>query len=115
MSKYMQLTVHVHPYYKKSLKEVYPEISRNLSYLNEALLEEGPSLFDIVGRIDKLFYDIEGKLPFREILLKHREKLRKLHEEVQEHIVDWNLAKADQALYQIEDIFDEIEWESEGV
>ncbi len=40
MSKYMQLTVHVHPYYKKRLKEVYPEISRNLSYLKETLVEE---------------------------------------------------------------------------
>ncbi len=64
MSKYMQLTVHIHPHYKKSLKEVYPEISHNLSYLNETLVEKGPSLFDIVGRIDKLLYDLEGNPPF---------------------------------------------------
>ena len=111
MSKYMQLTVRVRPYYKKSLKADYPNIGRGLSYQNEALAEEGPSLFDIVGRLDKLLYDLEGNPPFREILLRHRDKLRKLHVEVQEHIADWKLAKADQALYQIEDIFDQIEWE----
>ena len=110
MSKHMQLTVSVRPYYKKGLKEVYPKIAGNLSYLNEAWVEEGPPLFDIVGRLDKLLYDLEGNPPFREILLKHRNKLRKLNEEIQEHIADWSLAKADQALYKIEDIFDEIEW-----
>jgi hypothetical protein len=111
MSKYMQLTVRVRPYYKKGLKADYPAICRGLSYIDEALVEEGPSLLDIVGRLDKLLYDLEGNPPFREILLRHKDKLSKLHVEVQEHIADWKLAKADQTLYQIEDIFDQIEWE----
>ena len=115
MSKYMQLTVSVRPYYKNGLKKVYPGIAGNLSYLNEGLVEEGPSLFDIVGKLDKLLYDLEGNPPLREILLKYRDKLRKLHEGVQEHIADWDLAKADQALYKIEDIFDEIEWKLDKV
>jgi hypothetical protein len=111
MSKIMQLTVRVRPYYKKSLKADFPAIGRGLSYLNEPWIEEGPSLFDIVGRLDNLLYDLEGNPPFREILLKYRDKLRKLHNEVEEHIANWKLAKADQALYQIEDVFDQIEWE----
>jgi len=101
----MQLTVRVRPYYKKSLKADFPAIGGNLSYFHEAWIEEGPSLFDIVGKLDKLLYDLEGNPPFREILLKHQDKLRKLHNEVEENIADWNLAKADQALYQIEDVF----------
>ena len=64
MSKYMQLTVRVRPYYKKGLKADYPAISRGLSYIDEALLEEGPSLFDIVGRLAKLLYDLDGNPPF---------------------------------------------------
>jgi hypothetical protein len=44
---------------------------------------------------------------------KHKDELRKLHEEVEEHIADWHLAKADKALYRIEDAFDQIEWELE--
>ena len=111
MSKIMQLTVRVRPYYKKSLTADFPAIGRNLSYLKQAWIDEGPSLFDIVGRLDQLLYDLEGNPPFREILLKHQDKLRKLHNEVEENIADWKLAKADQALYQIEDLFDQIEWE----
>lgn len=115
MSKHMQLTVSVQPYYKKDLQGVYPRLTSSLSYLYKALVENGPSLFDIVGRLERLLYDLEGNPPLREILLKHRDKLRKLHAVVQERIADWDLAKADQALYQIEDIFDEIEWELDKV
>ena len=111
MSKHMQLTVHVRPYYKEGLKGNYPKIAQGLSYIHEAWVEEGPSLFDIVGRLDKLLYELEGDPPFRNILLKHKDELRKLHKEVEEYIADWNLAKADKTLYQIEDIFDQIEWE----
>ena len=115
MSKTMQLTVRVRPYYKKGLNADYPKIAQGLSYTHEAWVEEGPSLFDIVGRLDKLLYELEGNPPFRKILLKHKDELRKLHKEVEEHIADWDLAKADQALHKIEDIFDEVEWKLDKV
>jgi hypothetical protein len=115
MSKTMQLTVRVRPYYKKGLNADYPKIAQGLSYIHEAWVEEGPSLFDIVGRLDKLLYELEGNPPFRKILLKHKDELRKLHKEVEEHIADWDLAKADQALHKIEDIFDEVEWKLDKV
>jgi len=111
MSKHMQLTVRVLPYYNKGLKGNYPKIAKGLSYIHEAWVEEGPSLFDIVGRLDKLLYELEGNPPYRKILLKHKDNLRKLHKEIEEHIADWNLAQADKVLYQIEDVFDQIEWE----
>ena len=115
MSKTMQLTVRVRPYYKKGLNADYPKIAQGLSYIHEAWVEEGPSLFDIVGRLDKLLCELEGNPPFRKILLKHKDELRKLHKEVEEHIADWDLAKADQALHKIEDIFDEVEWKLDKV
>ena len=111
MSKTMQLTVQVRPYYKKGLKADYPKIAQGLSYIHEAWIEEGPSLFDIIGRLDKLLYELEGNPPFRKILLKHKDNLGKLHKEVEAYIADWNLAEADKGLYQIEDIFAQIEWE----
>jgi hypothetical protein len=115
MSKTMQLTVRVRPYYKKGLNADYPKIAQGLSYIHEAWVKEGPSLFDIVGRLDKLLYELEGNPPFRKILLKHKDELRKVHKEVEEHIADWDLAKADQALHKIEDIFDEVEWKLDKV
>jgi hypothetical protein len=107
----MQLTVQVRPYYKKDMKADYPKIAQGLSYIHEAWVEEGPALFDIVGRLDKLLYELEGNPPFRKILLTHKDELHKLYMEVEAHIADWDLAKADKTLYQMEDIFDQIEWE----
>jgi hypothetical protein len=82
MSKTMQLTVRIRPCYKKDMKSDYPKISQGLGYVDEAWVDEGPSFFDIVGRLDKLLYE-------------------------------WDLAKANKTLYQIEDVFDQIEWELE--
>jgi len=109
MSKYMQLTVKIQSYYKKGLKETYPRIARHFSYLDETWVEGNPSLLEIVGALDKLLYQLEGDPPFRELLLQHKSALHKLYEEIEEQVADWHLSKADQLLYRIEDIFDEIE------
>ena len=111
MSKYMQLTVRVRPYYKKGFKEAYPRVARRLGYLDEAWMEEGPSLYEIIQRLDKLLYQLEGDPPFREILLQHRGPLHKLCEDIEDQIADWHLAQADQLLYKVEDMFEEIERE----
>ena len=111
MSKHMQLTVRILPYYKKGLKEVYFRIARRFGYLDEAWVDENPSLLQIVGDLDKLLYQFEGDPPFRELLLKHKPALHKLYEQIEENIADWQLSKADLLLYKIEDIFDEIEGE----
>ena len=111
MSKHMQMTVRIRPYYRKGLAGVYPEIARRLSYLDEAWVAEGPSLFEIVGRLDKLLYELEADPPFREILLKYKKKLHKRYEDIEVKIADWHLSQADKLLYEIEDDFDEIESE----
>jgi hypothetical protein len=111
MSKYMQLTVRVRSYHKKALEADYPKIAKALSFLNEKWTGQDLSLFDIAGRVDRLLYDAQGNPSFREILLKQKDTLRTLHKTVEAHIADWNLAEADKTLYQIEDVFDQIEWE----
>lgn len=107
----MQLTVRIRPYYKRGLGSAYPIVARRLSYIDEAWVEEGPSLFEIVGKLDKLLYKLEADPPFREILLQHKSKLHKRYEDIEDHIADWHLSKADRLLYEIEDIFDDIEAE----
>ncbi len=110
MSKYMHLTVTVVPYYSKDLEETYPKLARQLKSLDSDLVERNPSLYGIAGQLDKLLYTFDGT-PFREVLLRHRENLRNLHKSIEENIADWNLARADQLLYKIEDAFDKIESE----
>lgn len=112
MSKYMQLTVRIRPYYKKGFNKTYPRVAHRLGYLDESWVDKNPSLFEIVGGLDKLLYQLEGDPPpFRELFFKHRRALHRLYEDIEEHIADWHLAKADRLLYQLEDIFDEIEAE----
>ena len=112
----MQLTVRIRPYYnKKGLKKAYPRLAHRLSYLDEEWVEANPSLFEIVAKLDQLLYQLEGDPPFREILLRHRSALHRLYEDIEERIADWHLSKADRLLYEIEDIFDEIEHELGGI
>ena len=110
MSKYMHLTVTVRPYYEKNLEQTYPKLARHLKYLDSDLVERNPSLYEIVGQLDKLLHAFEGT-KFREVLSRQREKLLNLHQSIEEKIADWNLAQADKLLYSIEDTFDEIESE----
>jgi hypothetical protein len=110
MSKYMQLTVYVRPYYDKNLDQTYPKLAGNLRNLDRDLVERDPSLYEIVGQLDKILHAFEGT-KFREVFLPQREKLLKLHKSIEEKIADWNLAEADRLLYNLEDIFDKIESE----
>lgn len=110
MSKYMQITVIIRPYYQRDFEETFPKLARHLGYLDKDLVRQNPSLYELVTRLDKLLYAFDGT-QLREVLLRHREKLQNLHKSIEKKISDWDLAGADQLLYHIEDIFDEIESE----
>jgi hypothetical protein len=110
MSKHMQLTVTVRSYYQKDLEGTYPNLARHLGHLDPKGAQGDPSLYELTGQLDQLLYRFEGT-PLRAVLLKHREKLQKLHKQIRESLADWNLAQADRLLYGIEDEFDEIEAE----
>jgi molecular chaperone GrpE (heat shock protein) len=108
MSKHMQIAVTVSPYYHQDLADAYPKLARHLEYLNPELVKRNPSLFELAGSLDKLLYEFDST-PLREVLLRHREILHQLHKSIEKDIADWNLAQADKLLYQLEDIFDDIE------
>jgi hypothetical protein len=110
MSKHMQLTVTVRPYYERDLEGTYPKLARHLERLDSSLENRNPSLYELAGQLDQLLFRLEGT-QLREVLLRHREKLRNLYKVIQENIADWNLAQADKLLYGIEDTFTEIESE----
>lgn len=107
----MQLVVQIQPYYKKGLKGIYPRIADALGSIEKREAYTSLSLFDIVGKLDRILYESEGIPSFRKIMLGYRSKLEKLLGETQVLLADWKLAQVDQLLYQIEDIFDDIERE----
>ena len=110
MSKYMQLTVTVRPYYPRDLEGAYPKLERHLSHLDPDLAKRNPSLHELVGQLDHLLYRFEGT-PIREVLLRHREKLLDLSKKITENMAEWKLAQVDKLLYDLEDTFEEIETE----
>ena len=110
MSKHMQLTIDVRPFYKKDMEATYPKLSNNLSRLDASLVDRNPSLYELVGQLDKLLYRFDGT-QLREVLLRHKDKLHNAYKSIEENIADWHLDQADKFLYSIEDIFDEIELE----
>jgi hypothetical protein len=110
MSKHMQLTVTVRPYYQRDLEGTYPNLARHLGYLDPELVRRDPSLYELAGELDQLLYRLEGT-PLREVLLRRREGLLKIHKQIKESLADWNLAQADRLLYALEDEFDDLEKE----
>lgn len=112
MSKYMQLTINVHPYYEKDIEGTYPKLTSNLRRLDSSLVSRNPSLYELAGQLDLLLYRFEGT-QLREVLLRHKENLHNAYKNIEANIADWHLDQADKLLYTIEDIFDEIELELE--
>lgn len=110
MSKHMQLAITVRPYYQSDLEGSYPKLARHLGRLDANLVKQSPSLYELVGQLDQVLYRFEGT-PFRKVLLSRREWLLTTHQNIQKNIADWNLARADQLLYALEDAFEEMELE----
>jgi hypothetical protein len=114
MSKHMQLKVEVRSYYAKDLGSAFPNLARHLSRLDPAWPERNPSLYELAGQLDKLFYASEGSV-LGKLLRLNGTGLRKLFHDIEAHIADWQLAIADRLLYRLEDIFEEIERELAGM
>jgi len=108
MSRNMQLTVIVRPYYEKDLEGTYPRLASYLSHLDPRPANQNPSLYELVGQLDQLLYRFDGT-PLMEALLQHKDRLNNTDRLIQGNIADRHLAQADKLLYTIEDIFDEIE------
>ena len=115
MSKYMQLTVDVRPFYQQGFKAAYPKLTGSLVHAGAIGEGDDPALYDLVARFDKILYALDGSPEVKDILLKRKERLKGLYAEIEGHIADWKLSEADKALYKIEDIFEEIEYALDGV
>jgi hypothetical protein len=93
MTKNMQLTINVRPYYKKDLERTYPKLGRYLRHQDSSLANRS----QLAGLLDQLLYRFDGT-PLREALLRHQDKLRKTYKSIQDNIADWNLSQADKLL-----------------
>lgn len=110
MSRQMQLKVTVQPYYKQDFERAYPRLARYLRTIDPALVEASPALHEIAGRVPELSERLVGT-SFHEQLTRHGPQLLEIHDEVERLAAEWELAAADRLLYELEDLFDDIERE----
>ena len=76
---------------------------------------KNPSLYALVGKLDKLLYALDGNPRVKDILLKQMSPLKALYCQIEGGIAARELSEVDKALYQIEDIFEEIEYDLAGL
>lgn len=112
MSRFMKITVTINPYYEKDLEGTYPKLGWYLRHHDPTLADQNPSLYKLAGMMDQLLFRFDGT-KLRDALLLHEDKLRALYKNIEADIADRNLSRADKFLYQVEDIFDEIELQLE--
>jgi hypothetical protein len=74
MSRHMQITVTIRPFYQKSLEKTYPRLARHLAYQDPGLVEKNPSLYELAGQTDMLLYRYDGT-PLRQVLLADHKQL----------------------------------------
>ncbi|WP_022664294.1 hypothetical protein [Desulfospira joergensenii] len=110
MSKKMQLTVRVTSQYTSDLEGDYPRLARALKLQDKGLADANPSFYELAGQVDVLLYRYDG-MQFSRVLARHKQALKDLYARTEEQIANRNLARADEFLYKIEDIFDQIESE----
>jgi len=115
MSKYMQLTVDVRAFYTKGFKAAYPKLARELMYAKSISEYDDPALYDLVAKWDQLLYDLDGNPNVKQVLLKYKAQLKALYAEIEGNIADRKLSEADKALYKIEDVFEDIEYDLAGL
>ena len=115
MSKYMQLTVDIRSFYTKGFKGAYPKLAGHLIHAKTVKEYEDPPLYDLVAKLDKLLYALDGNPRVKDVLLKQMSPLKALYSEIEGCIADRKLSEADKALYKIEDIFEEIEYDLAGL
>lgn len=108
MSKHMQLTIIIKPFYEKNFETTYPKLVNCLGLPGVDLAKEEHSLYELAGQVDQLLYKCDGT-KLREVLLPYKDKMKKIYNAIQGKIADRNLAEADKLLYSLEDLFDEIE------
>ena len=104
----MQITVEIRPFYNNDFEGTFPNLARALETAGYGFTGKQPSLYELAGQTDRLLYQSDGT-SLRELLMPHKDDLKKLYRSIEKNIADRNLSGADKLLYQIEDIFEKIE------
>ncbi|MFH1057093.1 MAG: hypothetical protein V1797_00270 [Pseudomonadota bacterium] len=111
MSKYQQIRVRIEPVYPQGLAKAFPKLHRALAGVDNRLIEESPSLFELAPLLVDLSQSPAADAEVKAVALKKGQAIIDLHRKVGEAIGGWKLSAAETMLNDLEDAFAELEKE----
>lgn len=109
MSRFQQIRVRIEPVYKKGLAKAFPNVQRVLSGVDNRLLEESPSLYDLVPVLVHLSQYTDLEPVVSRAVAAHGERIVQLRRQIDEKIGGWRLSEAETLLNDLEDAFQDLD------
>jgi len=110
MSKYMQIDIRVVPFYEKPFEKRFPNIAALLRRASrKELVEKGISFYEMADTLETVAENPDAPSDLKDAISPYVEKMMQLKEVAREHLLARRLNELDQALYRMEDVFEDLE------
>ena len=110
MSRFMQIDIRLIPFFETPFEKCFPNLA---SFLRQRgyheLVEKEPALYHLIDTLVTIAESPNTPPEGKRILRPYVERLEPLKEQAREHLLARHLNELDQLLYQIEDVFEELE------
>jgi len=110
MSQYMQIDIRVIPFYEKRFERRFPHIAdllRRMTY--KELVEKEVSFYEMADALEAIVDSPDTPSRVKGRIAPFSEKIMRLKETAREYLLTRRLNELDQALYRMEDVFEELE------
>jgi len=110
MSKYMQIDIRLIPIFEKPFRKVFPKLSKMLKQLSYLRAEgDDVSFYDLVDYLERISLDPKIPADVKESIRPYLKKMLPLKEKAREFLLARKLNELDALLYQLEDLFEDLE------
>lgn len=110
MSQYMQIDIRVIPVYEKRFEKQFPHMAdllRRMSY--KELVEKETSFYEMADALEAIAGSPNTPSDLRGVISPYVEKIVRVKEVAREHLLARRLNELNQALYRMEDGFEDLE------
>ena len=109
MSKYMQIDVRIIPFFKENFAKTFPEIYKFLRDIGyESYVSEDKSLYELVDVLESVVKNPDISEHMRDKLSPYCRKALEIKKEAREMLLSRKLKELDKLLYQLEDVFEDL-------
>lgn len=108
MSRFMQIRIEIEPVYHPDLRAHFPKLAKTLDGLGISTDPSRTTLYHLIREMERALYG-EIRPALRRAIEHYRTRLLSLQEAVDERLATWKREGLDELLYQIEDVFADLE------